>query len=301
MRIIRAPGPSINALAFAPDGRTLASAVYPVVRLHDLAAGTILQEWIGSPNHCPVAFTSDGQRLVYGASGGNCIFVRPIQGGGRAIRIPSRFHGFSLDPHRDVVATFGQVVQEWSLSTGQPLPDRTIEPYDRPGGKLLSIQGFTFSADGRRAAIALGRVQQKRWKTRIVFLDAVTGTLGIGAEIEFRYELPRTLTFSPDGRRLVGLCGPVLRVWDADTANEISPQQSGRRHLQDLAFTPNGRRLITVSNDKTASIWDTSTWAVVGGYEWKVGNLRSVAVSPDGLLVAAGGDSGKIVVWDNDD
>ena len=38
-----------------------------------------------------------------------------------------------------------------------------------------------------------------------------------------------------------------------------------------------------------------------GGYDWKIGNLRSVAVAPDGSRMAAGSDTGKVVVWDAED
>jgi hypothetical protein len=39
---------------------------------------------------------------------------------------------------------------------------------------------------------------------------------------------------------------------------------------------------------------------VTQAFNWEIGRLRSVAFSPDGMLAAAGGDRGKIVVWDVD-
>jgi hypothetical protein len=39
---------------------------------------------------------------------------------------------------------------------------------------------------------------------------------------------------------------------------------------------------------------------VVQVFDWDVGRLRSTAFSPDGMLAAAGGDAGKIVLWDVD-
>jgi hypothetical protein len=38
----------------------------------------------------------------------------------------------------------------------------------------------------------------------------------------------------------------------------------------------------------------------VGGFEWQVGQLRSVAVAPDGMRMAAGSATGKVVMWDVD-
>jgi WD40 repeat protein len=67
-----------------------------------------------------------------------------------------------------------------------------------------------------------------------------------------------------------------------------------------LAFHPSGRYLAATSNDGTVKLYDTSTWAVAQALDWDIGQLRSVAFSPDGMLAAAGGDKGKIVVWDVD-
>jgi hypothetical protein len=54
------------------------------------------------------------------------------------------------------------------------------------------------------------------------------------------------------------------------------------------------------NNDATARIIDTHTWEVVRQYAWDIGRLVSVAVSPDGALAAAGGQKGRVVVWDLD-
>src|SRR5262249_40645894 len=90
------------------------------------------------------------------------------------------------------------------------------------------------------------------------------------------------------------------RVWDVAALAEVAHRQVGGHWFKGLAFTPDGGRLVTVSNDQTARLWDTGTWREAGGYEWKVGKLASVAVSPDGMRMAAGGSTGKVVVWDVD-
>ena len=54
------------------------------------------------------------------------------------------------------------------------------------------------------------------------------------------------------------------------------------------------------SNDATVKFYDTETWQMTQAFDWGIGRLRSVAFSPDGMLAAAGGDKGKVVVWDVD-
>jgi WD40 repeat protein len=68
----------------------------------------------------------------------------------------------------------------------------------------------------------------------------------------------------------------------------------------DLAFHPSGRFLAATSNDTMVKLYDTASWQEARTFTWNIGRLRSVAFSPDGLLAAAGSDTGKIVVWDVD-
>jgi WD40 repeat protein len=47
-------------------------------------------------------------------------------------------------------------------------------------------------------------------------------------------------------------------------------------------------------------LYDTATWKVAQAFNWDSGRLRSVVFSSDGMLAAAGGDKGRIVLWDVD-
>jgi WD40 repeat protein len=88
---------------------------------------------------------------------------------------------------------------------------------------------------------------------------------------------------------------------DRPESEPIKRLNRSRQHFTDLAFSPDGRRLASTSNDTTVTIWDTATWNPSRSYEWKIGRLRSVAFAPDGLRCAAGSDTGQIVVWDLDE
>ncbi|KAJ7210182.1 WD40-repeat-containing domain protein [Mycena pura] len=71
--------------------------------------------------------------------------------------------------------------------------------------------------------------------------------------------------------------------------------------VQSIAFSPNGRQMISGSDDETIRIWDTVTGAQVGeplkGHNsW----VRAVAFSPDGRNIASGANDQTIRIWDSE-
>ena len=94
--------------------------------------------------------------------------------------------------------------------------------------------------------------------------------------------------------------GSWLGVFRADdfAAGPVVICNDSRREFTGLAFHPSGRYLAATSNDATVKLYDTATWKVAQAFDWDIGRLRSVTFSKDGMLAAAGGDRGRIVVWD---
>src|SRR5262249_7438175 len=64
------------------------------------------------------------------------------------------------------------------------------------------------------------------------------------------------------------------------------------------AFSPDGRRLVTGSQNDWAQVWDTATGALVAGPLRHHRDVLSCAFSPDGSLVATGSDDCAARVWD---
>ena len=70
---------------------------------------------------------------------------------------------------------------------------------------------------------------------------------------------------------------------------------SGR--VSGLAFSPDGRRLVSGSYDNTAKVWVLETGRELLTLKGHSGSVSSVAFSSDGTLVATGGRDGNVIIW----
>ncbi len=121
------------------------------------------------------------------------------------------------------------------------------------------------------------------------------------------------MAVSPDGRWLVtagtgrghdGSCSPdnTPRLWDLTRADPWSDPvllQGHEDFVWRAAFSPDGRWLATVSNDRSARLWDLTApnakSHVLKGHEAAV---SAFAFSPDALWLATTGIDNSVRLWD---
>ena len=66
-----------------------------------------------------------------------------------------------------------------------------------------------------------------------------------------------------------------------------------------VAFSPDGRHIVSGSRDDTIQVWDAQTGAQVGNpLQGHTSSVSSVAFSPDGRHIVSGSRDDTIQVWD---
>jgi len=105
--------------------------------------------------------------------------------------------------------------------------------------------------------------------------------------------------YSPDGRTLAVVNREHILLLP-DDSDKPRHSLSHPDEATAVAFTPDGRRLLSACHDGLLRIWDAATGQQVTGYDWGIGGLTAITVSPDGLTAAVAGQKGQVAVFDLD-
>src|SRR5205085_413363 len=66
-----------------------------------------------------------------------------------------------------------------------------------------------------------------------------------------------SVDYSSDGRRIVsGGMDQTVRVWDADTGEQLACCRGHQKQVSSVAFSADGQRIVSGSADGTIRVWD---------------------------------------------
>jgi RNA polymerase sigma factor (sigma-70 family) len=295
---------SVENMAFSPDGKALAQCCGDVIDLRDPLTGKPmlgierLPDWVLS-----VGFAADGKSLITGCRDGRVFSWDSLTG-----KLLKRFP----DPPPDVIPhprhTYGAnftadgtkaslmdikcVRHVWDTATGKILfrvvgENEGDHPVFSPDGKILVVKDHS------------------NWMLRL--WDVASGTRirslqGSGDR-----------AFSTDGSLLATTYGRgTIRIWEVASGNELNQHFKDSSPVHNLAFSPDGKRLISVEGtvispdgktlakaDRDAVVlWETATGKVRARFFGHRASVYSLAFSPDGRRLASGSADYTAIVWD---
>lgn len=124
------------------------------------------------------------------------------------------------------------------------------------GRRIRSWKGVPGAA---RAASPSGRliVCAVDDEPSVCVVEQATGKRVCKLDCKPRYLVRPRFVVSPDGRIVAGdLHSATIVLWDALTGKELGKLVGHRGEIRSLAFTPDGRHLVSGSEDTTVLVWD---------------------------------------------
>jgi WD40 repeat protein len=285
-RTLAGHGDSVYAVAFAPDGQTLASGGY------------------------------DGKVIVWRAQGGEQqrAFDAPVAG--------DLVYMVALSPGGAVAAGAGQSVVRWDSRSGATLSplvghaglvfavavspdgrtlasggmDKTVILWDAQTGRQRrtlarhtdEVNSVAFTPDGRTLASG-------SYDGTIILWDVESG--------EERGRLPGhgdhvyAVAFAPDGQTLVsGGKDQTLRLWDVRDKTQKLRLEHGAT-VNAVAFAPDGRTVASAGDDHAVVLWDAATGASQQKLSRHNAAAKAVAFAPDGRTLATGSKDKTVILW----
>ncbi|KAF9064152.1 WD40-repeat-containing domain protein, partial [Rhodocollybia butyracea] len=91
-----------------------------------------------------------------------------------------------------------------------------------------------------------------------------------------------------------------VRVWDIESGTPVGKPFEGHTYsVWSVAFSPDGRRIVSGSDDQSVRIWDAESGKPVGKpLEGHTDSVTSVVFSPDGSRIVSGSSDKSVRVWD---
>jgi WD40 repeat protein len=244
--------------AFSPDGRLVAVILQSGAEIRDSESGSMVQNLLYDEN----------TRLGTAA--------------------------FSADGRYLAASYWNSKIIIWDVSTGSRLRD-----FKGPE----SVRSLRFSPDGFRL-LAMSSIDSapSLW-------DVARGTLVASLEASAG-QVIRFAQFSEDGSQILGKGGPrnrnpllrdvanvgVAAIWDATTGQRTTVFGNDGETLS-AAQSPDGTKVVTVSADGKAYVWEAATGALIGALKSMRGDVKKAVYSPNGAHLAVVSSDGTNELW----
>ncbi|MCA8968302.1 MAG: protein kinase [Planctomycetes bacterium] len=174
--------------------------------------------------------------------------------------------------------------------------------YDLASGRELrrfdehndTVVGVALHPDGRRVVSVGGLEEAILW-------DLESGIVQHRWPVQSDIVDPVGCAISPDGHTLaLTRRRSLIALIDLDSGAIEREWQAHAGAITQLAFTRDGTRLLSASEDDTTGVWDTATGERIAVLGPQGADVLCCAESPDGTRIVTGGRDGSVLFWETE-
>ncbi len=324
----------IPAFAFAPDGKTLASAGSKTIQIWDMETGKEVCQFDAETSASwgrsfPFVFSGDG-KLLAAVAPNNAVCVWEAKTGMALAKMKGHqnsVHSLVFSPDgRMLYSADGEgiytrdssSVRAWDVAASKEIKTFSLDSSEATAPYVP----LCFSSDGKTLAFA-AKARPDPFKgdnlqQLICFLDLASGEVR-RSRLD-RLERFQSAAFSRDGKTFAAMHSAPLetgnnsvlahgdhrvKVWDTTTGKQLFDfpaydTHDGFIYPYRLAFAPNGKQLAAASFRCLVQVWDLArNRASCVAPEAHEDQVQCVTFSPDGRSLATGGSDRTLAVWDS--
>jgi WD40 repeat protein len=301
----------VSIASFSPDGRRIVTTSSDgTARVWDLESGAeiaVLKEH-NKESVQSASFSPDGRRLAIISN--DTAWVWDVESG-TEIAVLEGQEGVQISPDGRWIATasYDGTVQVWDVESGIEIS--VLEGYE------LGVTGMLFGPDGCLVTASSDFGEVRVWDvksgTEIAFVEGVYDCRRIsvngsriaavdddGTEITV-FEGPEDWAqISPDGRRIAtaSFYDGTARMWDLEGIRNITFSNGHQQQARSASFSPDGRRIVTISDDQMAQVWDMESGTEIAFSNEHKESTPSASFSPDGCQIVTASYDGTARVRD---
>jgi WD40 repeat protein len=172
----------------------------------------------------------------------------------------------------------------WDWAAGDRLLVETIPLHSRFRDGGASFTTVVFASDGSRVVGG----KPEAW-------DAGDGRQAATLP---RIGMVTATAAGPGGLVARGTAMGTAYVEDCESGMRVSQLVGHARSILDVAFMPDGARVVTASDDGTARVWETATGTEVHVLRAHDAAVEKILLTPDGRRIITASADGTVRIWD---
>jgi WD40 repeat protein len=186
------------------------------------------------------------------------------------------------------------LVRLWDMDTRKVITKWT--------GHTNTVRSVCWSRDGQRVVSGSFDGTVREW-------DVEKGETNLGP-INTGHTAVYAVVYSPD-TTMIATAGydlptpdhdteSAIKIWDSKTGKFVATLKGHEDWLWCLAWTPDGKTLISGSVDHSIRTWNTSNWKQIAVLDGHTGAVYDIAISLNGRILASASEDGTARLWNID-